>query len=701
MKGYLEESTSEKLYDRSLMRRLFGYLRPYRKYFIIGLISVIIISGFEVLLPYITKYGIDEYINPSIKIIDVSDYPELNEAFLTQYKELTIAEEEGKILIKSYDIDNLLPEHYSILQTNNLISQEFYATFPISPETDSIATRYPELFTQYGDLYVLAQNDLEKISVDDTRLLRSDDLNGLKILAIIFLSIIIIRFILNYLQIYVLQFAGVHSMYDLRMKLFGHLQKLPLSFFDKNPIGRLVTRVTNDIEVLAELLSEGLITILRDIFVMGVIFAAMLLINWQLALITFLVLPLIILFMVRFRKAIRRVYRAVRVKLAKINATMSENLSGILTTQLFNQEKNKSKEFSQVTKEYYKAEKRQLRVFALFRPLVDVMVHLAIALIIWYGGGQIISNRMSLGVLVLFISYVHRFFEPLYDLSQKYNILQSAMAALEKIFTLMDEKPEDYMGEIPSLKITQGKVELKNVWLAYNDDEYVLKNIDLNVEPGEKVALVGETGAGKTSIIKLINRFYEFQKGDILIDDVPISNYSLEELRKNIGVVQQDVFIFSGSVKDNIRLYNPYISDDMIIQAAKYVNADKFIEKLPNRYDEKLKERGSMLSAGQRQLIALARVIATNPRIFILDEATSNIDTETEILIQDALEKVMKNRTSIVIAHRLSTIQNMDRIVVIHKGEIIEEGNHQELLHNHGFYYKLYRIQYKDQAYGS
>lgn len=702
MRSYFEESTGGKLYDRNLMRRLFAYLRPYRKYFIIGLIAVLIIAGFEVLLPYITKYGIDEYINPSIKIVDLSDYPELNKDFLTQYKDIIIAEEDGKVLIKSYNLDEILPEHYYTIQTNDLISQEFYAVFPRSEKTDSIVTNYPDLFIQLADSYVLAQNDFAKISVEDTRLLRSEDLNGLKILAIIFLLIVIIRFILNYLQIYVLQYAGVHSMYDLRMKLFGHLQKLPLSFFDKNPIGRLVTRITNDIEVLAELLSEGLVTILRDIFVMMTIFVVMLLINWQLALITFLVLPLVILFMVRFRKAIRKVYREVRVKLAKINATLSENLSGILTIQLFNQEKNKSKEFAQVTQEYYNAERRQLRVFALFRPLVDVMVHLAIALIIWYGGGQIISNRISLGVLVVFISYVHRFFEPLYDLSQKYNILQSAMAALEKIFTLMDAKLEDYTRrKLPAPQITKDKVELRNVWLAYNDNEYVLKNINLKVQPGEKVALVGETGAGKTSIIKLINRFYEFQKGDILIDDIPISQYNLTELRKNIGVVQQDVFIFSGSVKDNIRLYNPYISDDMIIQAAKYVNADKFIEKLPNKYEEDLKERGSVLSAGQRQLIALARVIATNPRIFILDEATSNIDTETEILIQDALQKVMKNRTSIVIAHRLSTIQHMDRIVVIHKGEIIEEGNHQELLHNHGFYYKLYRLQYKDQLYSN
>lgn len=699
MNTYFEESTGGKLYDRNLMSRLFGYLGPYLKYFIIGLIALLIMAGFEVLLPYITKYGIDEYINPSIKIIDVSDYPELNEAFSTQYKELIIAAEGGKILIKSYNIDKILPEHFYILQTNNLIPRDFYAVFPISKETDEIVEKYPDLFTQLGGYYILSQNDLPKISTEDTRFLRAKDLNGLKILAIIFLSIVIIRFILNYLQIYLLQYAGVHSMYDLRMKLFAHLQKLPLSFFDKNPVGRLVTRVTNDIEALVEMLSEGLVTIIRDIAVMVAILVVMLLIDYRLALITFVVLPLVVLFMVRFKDAIRKVYREVRVKLAKINATLSENISGILTIQLFHQEKKKSKEFAQTTEEYYNAEKRQLRVFALFRPLVDVMVHVSIALIIWYGGGQIISNRISLGVLVVFISYVHRFFEPLYDLSQKYNILQSAMASLERIFKLMDEKPEDYVSEVSPPKIIQGKVELKNVWLAYNDDNYVLKNINLTVNAGEKVALVGETGAGKTSIIKLLNRFYEFQKGDILIDDVPISHYHLQELRKNIGVVQQDVFIFSGSIKDNIRLYNPHISDDMVIQAAKYVNADKFIEKLPKRYDEDVKERGAVLSAGQRQLIALARVIVTNPRIFILDEATSNIDTETELLIQDALKKVMKNRTSIVIAHRLSTIQYMDRIVVIHKGEIIEEGNHQELLRNRGLYYKLYRLQYKDQAY--
>lgn len=699
MNTYYEEKDSDKIYDRLLMARLIKYLLPYKKYFIISFMILLLIALFAIALPYVLKYGIDEYINPSIKLIDISNFPELEAEFSTKYQKYIIETEGLKILIKSYNINKLLPEHFHMLQLNQSIGREFYAKFPKTKENNQLAEKYPGIFQAFGKYYIINQTDLKKISNDDTRILRKDDLQGLLKLGVIFLVILIFRFVFSYLQIYLTQYAAMHSMYDLRMKLFNHLQKLPLSFFDRNPIGRLVTRVANDVNALADMLGEGLITLVQDLVMMLAILIVMLVINYKLALITFVVLPFVVFFMVRFKVDVRKVYRGVRIKLAKINATLSENISGITTIQLFHQEENKFNQFKSITKEYFNAEKKQLKVFAVFRPLIDVMVHLAIGLIIWYGGGRILANRMSLGVLVLFISYVHRFFDPLYDLSQKYNIMQTAMASLEKIFKLMDIKPEQYTC-LPLIKPSRikGKVEFKDVWMAYNEDEYILKNINLKIQSGEKIALVGATGGGKTSIVKLLSRFYPFQKGEILIDQIPISKYNLSELRKNIGVVQQDVFMFSGKIKDNITLYKDDVSEEEIIKAAKYVNADKFISKLQNKYDEDARERGSVLSAGQRQLLAFARVLVCNPSIFILDEATSNIDTETEILIQDALQKVMQNRTSIIIAHRLSTIQNVNRILVVHKGEIVEEGNHQELLKQRGLYYNLYKLQYKSDV---
>ncbi|MBC8312950.1 MAG: ABC transporter ATP-binding protein [Candidatus Cloacimonetes bacterium] len=693
MNTYFEEKDTDKIYDRRLMARLLKYLLPYKSYFIISFFILILIALFAIAIPYITKYAIDEHINPSIKLIDLSEFSELQENFATQYQKYIIEFDEQKFLIKSYNINKLSTKHFQKINSNNLIEDGFYVIFPQTKANNNLAKKYPNTFQKFGNHFIVEQSNLKNLSPKDTKILRSDDIRSLWNLAILLFVILILEFSFSYLQIYLTQYGAMHSMYDLRMKLFGHLQKLPLSFFDKNPIGRLVTRVTNDVNSLAEMIGEGLITLVQDLVMMLAILIMMFVINFKLALITFTVLPFVIFFMIKFKFDVRKVYRAVRIKLAKINATLSENISGIQTIQLFHQEGKMSSHFREITKEYFNAEKKQLRVFALFHPLIDLMVHITIALILWFGSGRILANMMSLGVLVLFISYAHRFFDPLYDLSQKYNILQSAMASLERIFKLMDTEPEKLV-ESKSEKIS-GNIEFKNVWMAYDKDEYVLKNINLKIKNGEKIALVGATGGGKTSLVKLLSSFYPFQKGKIFIDGKSITEYNISDLRKNIGVVQQEVFIFSGKMKDNIALYQDDFSDDEIIQAAKYVNADKFISKLPNGYNEDAKEKGSVLSAGQRQLLAFARVLVRNPSIFILDEATSNIDTETEILIQDALKKVTKNRTSIIIAHRLSTIQNVDRIIVIHKGKIVEEGTHQQLLKKRGLYFNLFKLQYK------
>jgi len=431
---------------------------------------------------------------------------------------------------------------------------------------------------------------------------------------------------------------------------------------------------------------------------MGAIFAVMMFIDYKLALITFTILPLVFIFVYKFKDYIRKVYRQVRIKLANINSKLSENISGMKTIQLFHKEKEKLKEFKETTLEYYFAELKQLKVFAVFRPLIDVMLYLAIALIIWYGSGQIMADMMSLGVLVAFIGYIRRFFRPISDLSQKYNVMQTAMASLERVFTVMDTDPEDYDKYMIKDEKIVGDIKYKNVSMYYEKDKWILNDINIDIKKGEKIAIVGETGGGKTTLTKLLCRYYPYQKGEILIDGKKVEDYNLQSLRKNIGVVQQDVFIFSDSIRNNISLFDQSIPLSKIKQAAKYVNAHKLISRLPNKYDEKAKERGGNLSAGERQLIAFARVLVSDPSIFILDEATANIDTETELLIKDAVKKVMQNRTSIIIAHRLSTIKNADRIIVIHKGKIAERGTHQTLLKQRGIYYNLYRLQYKGQV---
>jgi len=423
----------------------------------------------------------------------------------------------------------------------------------------------------------------------------------------------------------------------------------------------------------------------------------MLLYDWKLALVSFAILPLTIVLFTVFINRSRKLYRVVRKKLANINATLSEDISGFKIIQLFNQYKRKVDEFKTINGEYFTASMKMMKLFAFFRPAINSTRRIAVAILLWYGGGQIIQDKVTLGVFMVFLWFLDRFFEPIHHLSEKFNILQAAMSGSERIFDLMDREIEDYRTELPeeSKAEFKGEIEFKNVSLSYNEGEEVLKNISFKVKPGEKVALVGHTGSGKTSIISILSGLYPFQKGQILVDGKEIGDYNLKELRNHIGIVQQDVFLFSGTIKDNIVLSDDYITDEEMRKVACYVNVHDFIDAQPAKYMEPVMERGSTFSVGQRQLIAFARVLAYDPAIFVLDEATSNIDTETEILIQDALKKLMENRTSIIIAHRLSTIQHVDRIIVLHKGEIVEEGNHQELLAKEGLYYDLYRLQYQ------
>jgi len=542
---------------------------------------------------------------------------------------------------------------------------------------------------------------LVRIGID--RYITPGRLSGLGALTAIYLAILAAGFIFRYLQSYLMQLVGQRAMYDLRMALFAHLQRLSVRFYTHTPVGRLITRITNDIDALNEMITQGVVGIFGDLIMLVGILGVMLWMEWRLALITFTVMPLILYVTALFRVRSREIYRAVRTRLARINAYLNENITGMPIVQLFNRERRNFEQFDALNRELLGWHLRGLRAFAMFHPSVGVISALAIAFILVFGGG-VFRASVTIGLLVAFIQYAQRFFEPIEELAEKYNILQAAMASSERLFRLLDElvEVEDPAESVP-LERVRGEIEFRNVWFAYEDTDdgtpdWILKDVSFRIRPGESVAFVGHTGAGKSSIINLICRFHDPQRGQVLVDGVDVRRYAQRDLRRHIGLVLQDVFLFSGTIESNIRLGNAEISDEEVRRAAEFVNAHRFIDRLGRGYRTEVKERGATLSVGQKQLIAFARAIAHNPEILlVLDEATSSVDVETEILIQDALRKVLRDRTSIIIAHRLSTIQHVNRIIVLHKGHIVEEGRHQELLTRGGIYTKLYQLQYRDQ----
>ena len=524
------------------------------------------------------------------------------------------------------------------------------------------------------------------------------ELEGLSTIAAFLVLGLIGQFVFSYFEEYRMQMIGQNVMRDLRHTLFSHLQHLDVQYFDKNPVGRLMTRVMGDVQVLNELFTSGVITVFGNLLSILGIMVAMLLYNWKLALITFTVIPIIFGATLIYQIYSRRAFREQRKQYARINAFLQENIVGMTTMKLFAQERRSHLRFNERNRRYLAANLKSIFYFSIFHPLIEVMASLAIAVIIWYGGGQIVQGVLTFGVLVAFIRYAERFFWPIRELSEKYTIFQNAMASSERIFQLLDTEPTIVSTVEKSGKETlKGEIEFRNVWFAYNDDDYVLRDVSFKVEPGEKVAFVGHTGAGKTSIINLLCRFYEINKGQILIDGVDIQRMNLEELRRAISIVQQNIFLFSDTIERNISLGDPSISSEQVVRASQDVHLDRFVQKMPDVYGTEIKEDGGGLSVGQKQLVAFARALASDPSILILDEATSSVDTETEILIEDALSRLMENRTSVVIAHRLSTIQNADKIIVMHRGEIRETGSHNELLQKNGIYYRLYQLQYKGQ----
>ena len=647
-----EEDILGKAYDSRLMKRLLRYLRPYTWQVALALVAIVLKAGTDVLGPYLTKVAIDRYLARS---------PGATSAFWSW----------------------------------------------LSPAP----------------------------------------LTGIAQIAGIYVGMLVFGFLLDFVQTYFMQWTGQKVMFDLRSQIFRHLQRMHIGFYDKNPVGRLVTRVTTDVDALNDMFTSGVVAIFEDIFVLAGILAIMLNMNWRLALITFAVLPFIAVGTKIFRDKVRDSYRRIRVAIARINSYLQEHVSGMVVLQLFNREKRAHRKFSEVNAVHMEAFKDAIMAHAVYYPVVEVLSSIAIACVIWYGGNNVIRGITTIGVLVAFMQYAQRFFRPIQDLSEKYNILQSAMAASERVFKLLDTAVDITSPAETKMPDGPGRIRFEQVWFAYRsgdalgdsrpnhvgtdargqagkaitdrvgtdalvrpgrleesansknqtEPDWVLRDVSFTIEPGETVAIVGHTGAGKTTIISLLMRFYDVQKGAITIDGVDIKEMDLAPLRRRFGVVLQDPFLFTGTVEGNIRLGTEWIEDEDVAKAAEDVNLADFIRTLPGGFKEEVRERGSTLSTGQKQLISFARALAHNPKILVLDEATSSVDTETEFRVRDALARMVEGRTSIIIAHRLSTIQRADKIIVMHKGQVREMGTHQELLANRGIYYKLYQLQYKDQ----
>jgi ATP-binding cassette subfamily B protein len=517
----------------------------------------------------------------------------------------------------------------------------------------------------------------------------------------LFIGSLAVGFTLRYIHTYIMQGIGQQVMLDIRMTIFTHIQRMSLAFFDRNPVGRLITRITNDVDALNEFLTQGLVAVVADFATLIGIIVVMFVLNWRLALISLIVIPIMALITFFFQRIMRANYRQVRQRIARINAFLNEQISGVLVTQLFNGEGRAKSRFVGLNGDYLQANQRSLVAFSLFFPSVGFLAALGTALVLYGGGQGVLAGWATIGMLVAFVQYTDRAFQPIRDLAEKYNVLQSAMASAERVFGVLDT-PEDVQEPERPAQLPQpvrGEIRFENVVFGYNPDEPVLKGLSFTIPPGQAVAIVGATGAGKTSLISLLARFYDIQQGAITLDGVDIRTIAQAELRRHVAAVPQDPVCFSGTIASNIRLHNTAISDDDVRRAAEIANAASFIERLPGGYDYEVRERGSNLSIGQRQLLAFARAIAFNPEVLlILDEATSSVDTETEALIQTALERLLHNRTSIVIAHRLSTIRHVDRIIVLHKGNIVEDGSHEELLAQRGYYHRLYQLQFAEQV---
>lgn len=659
------------------MKRLLSYLKPHKWVMTLATVLVLFIIAVELYRPIIIGNAIDQYINgyyhPYVEA-DVSASDAINWNGLVLSRDQAVSKADSASFYQIF----LWKDHYYMAE--NLTRAECTA---LQNADTSVLKNY-------------VRKGAQKLTSNDLKVLRQNDFKGILKAGILFLLLLFSGFFLNLADTWLLQKMGQQIVYKLREETFTHIHSLSLSFFNTTPVGKLVTRVSNDTEAVNELFSTILVKLIKNVVKIIGYAVVMLSINVKMAGISFLLLPLVAILTFVFRHLSRKAYQITRNKITELNTFLSEHISGMKLIQIFAREKEKYSEFEGKSMELYRANFREIMTFAIFRPSIYLVSVIAMILVIRTGSLSVLNGSLSLGTLFVFITYISSFFEPIQELSEQLGTLQSSIASAEKIFSVLDVKPEIVSPVDPAPVNILGEIEFRHVWFAYEEENYILKDVSFVIHPGEKAAFVGATGAGKSTILNLIGRYFDIQKGQILIDGIDIHEIDLDVLRGAIGQVQQDVFIFTGDIKSNISLNNEAISPDDVRRAAEIVNADPFIQKLPHGYDEPVTERGSTLSAGQRQLLSFARTLAYDPKILVLDEATANIDTETETLITQALARLMDGRTTIMVAHRLSTIQHADKIIVMHHGEIKESGTHQELLAKDGLYKKLYELQLMD-----
>ena len=676
-----DDDVMGKAFDLRLMRRLLHFLTPYWRIFSVCVLLILVLTGIQTVLPYITKIAIDDFLTLPWAVVTLDQSPSAGEP---------IPLGDGRYLVQPGKVSPALRMEW---ESSGALSAKRYMFVAQGSPQQVVVDRNPQVFTVVPEGFFASDDALRALPAADTITLRQGAITGVIRLAILFAVALVVRFMFGVGHVYLLQLTGQKVMYDMRRQIFAHILRLPLSYFDRTPVGRLVTRVTNDVAAINEMFTSMLVNLFRDAFLIVAVMGIMFHLEWRVALVILALFPFIALAAFEFRRRVRSAYREVRRQIARLNANLQESISGIRIIQIFVQEIKANKRFQKINVDKYRASMRQLITFAVFRPLMSFLSSFAVALVIWYGGQHVLSGSLSLGALTAFIQYVRMLFEPILELSQGYNVLQGAMAASERIFILLDE-PEEDRGGGERIENLQGRIEFRHVWFAYKGEDWVLKDVSLIAAPGSRVAIVGPTGSGKTTIIRLLLRMYRIQKGEILLDGVPIEQLDLAFLRSRMAVVLQEVFLFSGDIMENIRLRSE-IPEEEAMEAARFANA-AFVEELPDGYATEVKERGVTLSVGERQLLSFARAVAFKPQILVLDEATASIDSQTESMIQRSLEKIMEGRTSIIIAHRLSTIRESDKIIVLHKGKVVEEGTHEELITLDGLYAALHALQFAE-----